>query len=673
MEAAQAAATRAAGSARPLEGLPSKPLTIKGPDGDIVYVPGPLESVHKIAEDYMREAGLKYQPLTSYREVEVPRAKRIADQYAKMKHAPDDPAVKASYDAMIDETVAQLKALQKSGLKIEFIKPDMVDPYAASPRMAQIDVRDNNHLWVFPTDAGFGTDTASADALKNNPLLKMTGIKIDGRELMANDAFRIVHDFFGHIKDGVGFRAGGEENAWRSHSRMYSPLARKAMTSETRGQNSWLNYGPHGDKNRTAKSADTIYADQKTGIMPNWTYLDGAADHYVAPEMKDARGHESVNAGVDAKTNKSVQTVADPHRMMFPGIYENPKRIAQEASERVAPESLDMKRLWGVSRGDLDEMAKGRVGNEEPKVYKGPGVARGALSAQNIQTPKNTQRIQDILSEAGKHPGLKHADAWYILDPVYQQMERMWGPEEAKTRFERLNTLMGMASPGSEVLTEIQRGTAANHMATEGRFEEFAKHAGTPKEFRRGSFPRDLNHVEAHPYHRTAQADPMRKYLESGSIQSKEAKVPAYVHASGTPETGFQTKGPVVDAHFSRGIGLSDTRKGPTDVAGSASRSEYHTLQPWWMDEVAKPLDLESVPAQARLWTALGPRTGVTSQLGQGKLELLTQQIMKAARRLGISPEKARDLILSGKASAGAVGAGVVGGTLANELQDYVD
>lgn len=656
---AQAAATRAAGTARPLEGLPTKPLTINTPEGEHVFVPGPIERVHQIAEDYMRDAGMKYQPITSYREVSVPRAKRIAAAYEKMPHAPEDPAVKASYNALIDETVAQLKALQKSGLDIEFIKPGMKDPYEASPRLAQIDVRDNNHLWVFPTDAGFGsTGSATAAELANNPLLRKTGVTIGDRELLANDAFRIVHDFFGHLKDGVGFRAGGEENAWRSHSRMYSKLARPAMTSETRGQNSWLNYGPHGEKNRTAKSADTIYADQKTGIMPSWTHTDGVQDYYVAPEMRDARGHESVNAGVDALPNKSAQTVADPHRMMYPGIYENPRRIAQEAAERVAPEDINMKRLWGVSRGDLDEMVKGRKGNRDPDVYQGPGRARGALSAQNIQTPQNTQRLQDILTEAGKYPGLKHADAWYILDPVYQHMAKLFGPEEAKVRFERLNTLMGMASPGSEVMSEIQRGTAANMKVEQGKFDEFLKYAGTPREWRKG--PEDLRRVEAHPYHRTSQAEPMQKYLETGKIQSKEAKVPAYVQASGAPETGFQTRGPVVDSHFSRGVGLSDTRKGPSDVAGSASRPEYHTLQPWWEKEVAGEMGLESVPAQARLWTALGPRTGVSSQLGQGKLELLTKQIMVAARRLGITPEQARDLILSGKAHAGML-AGTVG------------
>jgi hypothetical protein len=152
----------------------------------------------------------------------------------------------------------------------------------------------------------------------------------------------------------------------------------------------------------------------------------------------------------------------------------------------------------------------------------------------------------------------------------------------------------------------------------------------------------------------------MAKYIAAGSIQSQKPKVPLYVHASGVPETGFQTSGPVGDAHFSRGVGLSDTRKGPSDVQGSFSTSEYQTLQPWWQHDVAGQVGLESVPAQARLWTALGPQTGVESELGAPKLELLSKQIMTAAKRLRVSPETARDMILSGKAGAGVLAGGML-------------
>lgn len=52
-----------------------------------------------------------------------------------------------------------------------------------------------------------------------------------------NDMFRAVHDAFGHAASGRGFDRHGEEAAWLKHCLMYSPLARRALTTETRGQN----------------------------------------------------------------------------------------------------------------------------------------------------------------------------------------------------------------------------------------------------------------------------------------------------------------------------------------------------------------------------------------------------------------------------------------------------
>jgi hypothetical protein len=263
-------ATQTAGGHEPLIGLPDAPMNVGGE----TYVPGPIGYIHDAAEKYMRDAGLKYEPTHTYAAVDKARAKRIAEEYDAMEHAPNDPAVKASYEAMAKETVAQFRAIEDAGIKFEFIKPGMEDPYAESPRLGQMDVEQNKHLWVFPSSSGFGTENLISD----NPLLKPSGVFIEGRELPYNDVFRIVHDIYGHHKEGNGFRAAGEENAWRSHSAMYSDLARPAMTSETRGQNSWVNYGPHGDTNRTASAADTVFADQKTGIMPPWVMEQGRRD-----------------------------------------------------------------------------------------------------------------------------------------------------------------------------------------------------------------------------------------------------------------------------------------------------------------------------------------------------------------------------------------------------------
>ena len=257
------------------------PQTVKVDGNDVTF--GPFEVARKVAEDYMREAGLEYNPPKTYAKVNKARARRIAAEYDKMAHAPQDPEVLRSYRAMMDETLAQYEAIKKTGLKIEPMVGG-VDPYG-NPRNAILDVVQNNHLWFFPTNDGFGSgDFDPVD----NPLLEETGEVINGHKMLVNDVFRVVHDYFGHIKEGVGFRADGEENAWRSHSAMYSPLARRAMTSETRGQNSWVNFGPYAEENRTANGAETQYADQKIGLLPDWVVNEGAGDEDLQVQLQES-------------------------------------------------------------------------------------------------------------------------------------------------------------------------------------------------------------------------------------------------------------------------------------------------------------------------------------------------------------------------------------------------
>jgi hypothetical protein len=273
VEEAQAAAERHAGTGQPLPNLPTKAMKI----GDEYFVPGPIGKIRDIAADYMRTRPPEEHSMPfpdQYHAIDPQRSKAIADAFEQMEHNPNDPRVKASYQAMINETKDQFQHLMKSGLKIEPISQEMGDPYALNPRLAAKDVAENDHLWFFPTESGYGKDVGNPNAVKaisDNPMLQPSGITLNGQPLLNNDLFRVVHDYFGHLKEGYGFRAAGEDNAWRSHAAMYSDQARPAMTSETRGQNSWVNYGPHGETNRTASAADTVYADQKVGVMPDWT------------------------------------------------------------------------------------------------------------------------------------------------------------------------------------------------------------------------------------------------------------------------------------------------------------------------------------------------------------------------------------------------------------------
>lgn len=267
---------------KPLEGLPPSvriPLT-----GEVIQA-GPDPRIRAVTRAYMAQSGLPYNPPTKYAKVDPDRARRIADAYEKMPHNPEDPLTKASYDAMIKETLAQYQAAKAAGFKAEFWNPRKEkDPYEASPRLAVEDVRKNHHMWVYPTLDGYGSgDAITEEEARRNPMLQLTGETWNGIPVTVNDIFRAVHDYYGHAKEGVGFRHDGEENAWRSHASMFSPLARLAMTTETRGQNSWLNFGPHGEKNQTARTEDTVFAPQKMGILPHWVHHEGAED-FMSPQ-----------------------------------------------------------------------------------------------------------------------------------------------------------------------------------------------------------------------------------------------------------------------------------------------------------------------------------------------------------------------------------------------------
>lgn len=250
---------------------------------------GPDPRLVAVAEAYAQKVGIDFSRQAEYVQVDEKRAARIAAAYEAMEHAPQDRKVKAAYADLIKQTRAQYDALVEAGYSAYFADQTN-DPYAGNPWNAMRDLRANQRMAVFPTAAGFGSNETFDPA--ENPLLADTGLvwgygSPDGQpmKVLVNDLFRYVHDAFGHGLEGAGFRAQGEENAWQAHIRMFTGAAKGAITSETRGQNSWLNFNEKsGEANRTAKVEDTVFADQKTGLMPEWTWTEG-----VAGDMPAAR------------------------------------------------------------------------------------------------------------------------------------------------------------------------------------------------------------------------------------------------------------------------------------------------------------------------------------------------------------------------------------------------
>lgn len=131
--------------------------------------------------------------------------------------------VPASYEQLGKENAQQLDRMLNSGMNLSYHKGDL--NYANSPQMLE-DALINKHLYVF----GGGEPHQLL-----NKIDPYTGLN-------ENQVFRAVHDYYGHGPTGASFGPLGEELAYASHGQMYSPLAKMAAASETRGQNSFVNY-----------------------------------------------------------------------------------------------------------------------------------------------------------------------------------------------------------------------------------------------------------------------------------------------------------------------------------------------------------------------------------------------------------------------------------------------
>ena len=247
---------------------------------------------------------------------------KIGFEYEKMPHNPNHPLVKKAYEQFIKETIEQMHELQRQGYTAE-LNFTSENPYSNSQEVIA-SIREKKHLKVFSTDAGFGTNSDGSPKIiteadvKDNPLLAMSEFKdINGNQMRINDVFRFVHDFFGHSERGNSFGALGEENAWDVHSRMYSSLARRAMTTETRGQNSWVNFVNEENKRINevrsearklrkmgrADEADVlvnsvkdkdVYAPQKIGLLPEWA---SKIDDEMSPIEKEMFGVHQTSEG----------------------------------------------------------------------------------------------------------------------------------------------------------------------------------------------------------------------------------------------------------------------------------------------------------------------------------------------------------------------------------------
>lgn len=262
------------------------------------------------AAEYMKGAGKPFEPHTEYARVNPERAKQLADFYEDAAHSPQHPEVQKAYRALTDETKAQWEAMTAAGIKAEPYE-GKGEPYKDSAAMMK-DVKENKHLWFLPTEGNFS-------GLSGNPLLENSGVKVNGHELLNNDLFRAVHDYFGHTAEGYEFGPRGEYNAYLAHSKMFSEEAKPALAAETLAQNSWVNYGRHlrrpdgsipekGDAD-FKPLAKRPFAEQKSVAVPAALLSEGVTNPLTSSTNAE---ESSQNGGTMAGSDVRFMPPADP-------------------------------------------------------------------------------------------------------------------------------------------------------------------------------------------------------------------------------------------------------------------------------------------------------------------------------------------------------------------------
>lgn len=208
----------------------------------------PNDEIRDLADAYNRLYGLSEIRRNHYVTVNPMLAWAIAAEYEMLPDVSDDERTSRCYLALEKEIVQQWLFITEHGYVLEPWTQEG-QPYADSEEMCN-DLRENRHLYFFTGG-------------EPHPLLNY---RWSTTGYTGNEMLRAIHDVFGHAAEGYGFGARGEENAWIHHSMMFTPDAQKALTTETRGQNSWVNFGPFSDLPVTERP----YADQKAALLPWW-------------------------------------------------------------------------------------------------------------------------------------------------------------------------------------------------------------------------------------------------------------------------------------------------------------------------------------------------------------------------------------------------------------------
>jgi hypothetical protein len=310
----------------------------------------------------------------------------IGDMYDKLPI--DDmgrPIVRKAYEALAPALLEQYKALpiNVSWSKKKNKKDQPIDAYGSDSAEMRKDILNNNRLQILPTTPeSFGPEGYD---FSDHPLLQETGLTLEGRPLLYNDLLRAVHDYFAHGMTEVGFGPKGEEAAWKNHmSITKDPLARWALTMETRAQNSYVNFRSGLDRNKVPLKKRG-FAEQKAALLPVQVALTG-------------------NASVDAPMKEFIKTLSKDEKLGSAGDIK--LAPGQKLSLRT-PDTKEFKQWFGDSKV-VDADGKPMVvyhgtGKDFSEFKYNPAKAIGIWTARN---PEIASQYADISSRGGDSPSV---------------------------------------------------------------------------------------------------------------------------------------------------------------------------------------------------------------------------------------------------------------------------
>jgi len=332
------------------------------------------------------------------------RAPEMARVYNELVSDPTNPAVRKAYEALVRESREQYAYMTKElGIKVEFVD---YDPYNV-PGKNGVMVPDSKSMM---------------DDVLNNKRLLVRGSAQDFAEnphpiLSAeeNDIFRAVHEFFGHAASGSTFRASGEEGAWVSHSSMFSPEARRVMTTETRGQNSFYNYFDPEKKQ---------FAEQKAALFPQ-EFVELPTAREIAAGAKGERALTLIEklTRLSEESNTVAEMVFGPKLLADLKTMQDSKlNLFFDNVRSILAGSGAVPLIGAAPKGSMQKRLLDQFGLTEDALASARAEYEAKVARLAVEPPKNvTQAVEDLPQDTQRVSTLR--DEMADIAPIAAQAD----------------------------------------------------------------------------------------------------------------------------------------------------------------------------------------------------------------------------------------------------------